>query len=213
MLLDNFKTVLVLAPHTDDGELGAGGTIARLVENGAEVDYVAFSIARESVPKHLPSDILSGEVRLATNELGIRPEGLSILDYPVRKLNFARQSILEDLIGIRRAKNYDLVLCPSLTDVHQDHATVAQEAVRAFKSTTILAYELIWNNLSFNTTCFIGLGEQHVEAKFRALQCYNSQAGRAYMSREFIYSLAKVRGVQIGLDHAECFEIIRCTFR
>ncbi len=36
-MIDGWKRVLVLAPHTDDGEFGAGGTIARLVEGGAEV--------------------------------------------------------------------------------------------------------------------------------------------------------------------------------
>ena len=37
--------VLVLAPHTDDGELGCGGTISRMVEEGREVYYAAFSTA------------------------------------------------------------------------------------------------------------------------------------------------------------------------
>jgi LmbE family N-acetylglucosaminyl deacetylase len=54
----DFKNVLVLAPHTDDGELGAGGFIAKLIEQGAKVTYVAFSTAEESGPDHLPKDIL-----------------------------------------------------------------------------------------------------------------------------------------------------------
>ena len=44
-MLDKFKNVYVLAPHTDDGELGAGGTIAKLIELGANVYYFAFSTA------------------------------------------------------------------------------------------------------------------------------------------------------------------------
>ncbi len=42
-MITKFKIVYVLAPHTDDGELGAGGTITKLIENGAEVYYFAFS--------------------------------------------------------------------------------------------------------------------------------------------------------------------------
>jgi LmbE family N-acetylglucosaminyl deacetylase len=57
-MLKNFKNVLVLAPHTDDGELGAGGTIAKLIENGANVYYAAFSTAEASVPDGMPKDIL-----------------------------------------------------------------------------------------------------------------------------------------------------------
>jgi N-acetylglucosamine malate deacetylase 1 len=209
MMINNFKKILVLAPHTDDGELGAGGSIAKFIENGAVVDYIGFSTAQESVPEHLPQDILSKEVRQATSALGIEEENLVILNYKVRKLNFSRQDILEDLIKIRRKKIYDLVLIPSLGDVHQDHATIAQEAVRAFKATTILSYELIWNNLSYDSTCFIHLDETHIQRKYQALQFYKSQEGRPYMSKDFIYSLAKVRGVQIGTEYAECFEVIR----
>ncbi|MDB9753523.1 PIG-L family deacetylase [Oceanospirillaceae bacterium] len=205
----NAKNVLVLAPHTDDGELGAGGFISKLIDQGAMVTYVAFSTAEESVPDHLPKDILKTEVKAAVSNLGIKPENLIIYNYQVRKLNYSRQEILENLIQIRKKSKFDLVLMPSLKDIHQDHATIAQEGLRAFKGTTILGYELIWNNISFDTTSFVKLESKHIEAKFEALQCYGSQAGRDYMSRDFIFSLAKTRGVQIGAEYAESYEVIR----
>ena len=67
--------MLVLAPHTDDGEFGCGGTMARLVDQGAEVRYVAFSIATKSLPEGFAPDTLAREVNEATAELGI-PESL-----------------------------------------------------------------------------------------------------------------------------------------
>ena len=70
-MLSNFKNVYVLAPHTDDGELGAGGTIAKLIDLGANIFYFAFSTAEESVPNELPKNILKKEVVSATNKLGI----------------------------------------------------------------------------------------------------------------------------------------------
>jgi LmbE family N-acetylglucosaminyl deacetylase len=205
----NAKDVLVLAPHTDDGELGAGGFISKLIEQGATVTYAAFSTAEESVPDHLPKDILKTEVKVAVSKLGIKPENLIIYNYEVRKLNYSRQEILENLIEIRKKSNFDLVLMPSLKDIHQDHATIAQEGLRAFKGTTILGYELIWNNLSFDTTSFVKLEAKHIESKYEALQCYRSQFGRDYMSKDFIFSLAKTRGVQIGAEYAESYEVIR----
>ena len=42
----NFNNVLVLAPHTDDGELGLGGTINYLIESGSNVTYAAFLLQR-----------------------------------------------------------------------------------------------------------------------------------------------------------------------
>jgi LmbE family N-acetylglucosaminyl deacetylase len=209
----SFKNVLVLAPHTDDGELGVGGTIARLIANGAKVTYVAFSTAEQSVPAGLPKDILKTEVKNATLSLGIPENDLIIYNYEVRKLNYFRQEILEDLIKLRKANSFDLVFIPSLNDIHQDHLTVSQEGLRAFKNTTILGYELIWNNLTFNTQCFISLDEFHLNQKIKALSKYESQGFRDYLSSDFIRSLAKSRGVQIGLNYAEAFEVIRFVIK
>ena len=71
MSIERFDNVLVLAPHTDDGEFGCGGTMARLIENGVKVTYAAFSTAAKSVPPEFPRDVLKHEVRAATGILGI----------------------------------------------------------------------------------------------------------------------------------------------
>lgn len=208
-MLSKFQTVYILAPHTDDGELGAGGTISKLIEMGADVYYFAFSTAETSVPEGFPKDILKTEVINATTKLGIKKDNVIIYNYEVRKLNYARQEILEDLIKHRNDLKPDLVLMPSLNDIHQDHSTIAQEGLRAFKNTTILGYELIWNNLHFDTTSFVKLDKKHIQSKSDALKEYKSQGIRDYMSEEFIFSLAKTRGVQIGTQYAESFEVIR----
>lgn len=212
-MLSHFKRALVLAPHTDDGELGAGGTIARLTEAGCQVHYAAFSIAEESVPNGFPSDILDTEVRTATRCLGILPESLHVFRYKVRKLSYARQDVLEELVRLRNAFNFDLVMMPNLHDIHQDHETVAREGRRAFKNITVLGYELICNSLQFNTDAFVTFEEVHLVQKIEALQAYQSQRGRTYMSPEFVHSLATARGVQVGARYAEAFEVIRWVMR
>jgi len=208
-LIDSFHNVLVLAPHTDDGELGCGGTIAKLVEAGSRVTYVAFSTADQSLPDNMPNGTLKREVADATARLGIPSENLIVFDYEVRKLNYVRQEILEDLVRIKSHQPVDLVLMPSINDIHQDHSTIAIEGLRAFKDKTVLGYELIWNNLTFDTTCFVRLEEHHVQKKADALTAYKSQMGKIYTSEEFVFSLARARGVQIGTQYAECFEAVR----
>lgn len=208
-MLRKCNNILVLAPHTDDGELGLGGTINYFIEQGKNVVYAAFSTATESVPKGFPKDILKIEVKEATLKLGIKNENLFVYNYQVRKLNYVRQEILEDLIKIRSKMHFDIVFIPSLHDIHQDHTTIAQEGLRAFKNTTLLGYELIWNNLTFNTQCFVKLEERHIRAKVEALKKYESQGFRDYLSEEFIFSLAKTRGVQVGCKYAEAFEVVR----
>ena len=77
-MITTWKRALVLAPHTDDGEFGCGGTAARLVEEGCVVRYVAFSIATRSLPEGFAPDTLAREVREATAELGIAAENLTV---------------------------------------------------------------------------------------------------------------------------------------
>src|SRR5215510_12157175 len=99
-MLSAAKRALVLAPHTDDGEFGCGGTMARLVDQGVEVRYVAFSIATKSLPEGFAPDTLAREVREATAELGISDRRLDVHDFEVRTFPVHRQDILELLIGL-----------------------------------------------------------------------------------------------------------------
>lgn len=203
------KSALVLAPHTDDGEFGCGGTIAKLVDGGARVVYVAFSAAEQSVLPHLPRDILRTEVKVATSKLGISSDDCLILNYQVRRFPEFRQDILDDMIRLNKEFEPDLVLLPSHHDTHQDHSVIAQEGFRAFKRTTMLGYEVPWNNLDFRTSCFSKLDNTHIERKMAAIECYRSQQARVYAKPQFLRSLAVTRGVQIGVEFAEAFEVVR----
>lgn len=204
-----FQKALVLAPHTDDGEFGCGGTIAKLVESGCEVHMAAFSACETSVLKKFPPDILVGELKKATAIIGIKPEHLYLYDFNVRIFNERRQDLLQIMIDLRNRLDPDLIFMPSMDDIHQDHYTVAQEGLRAFKFSSILCYEMPWNNLTFHTSSFVHLDERHIQSKITALMEYKSQAHRPYCNEEFIRSLARTRGVQINTHYAETFNVLR----
>lgn len=209
-----FERVLVLSPHTDDGEFGCGGTIARMLDEGKQVYHVAFSAAEKSVPAGYPEDVLRQEIIEASAVLGVPKSNLTVLAFPVRDFPAHRQEILDEMIQLRDQIQPDLVLLPSLNDTHQDHYTVAIEGLRAFKrSSSMLGYEVPWNNLTFNTTCFSQLQPPHLERKVKALLCYKSQSSRDYAKPDFISSLARTRGTQIGATYAEVFDVIRLVLR
>jgi N-acetylglucosamine malate deacetylase 1 len=201
--------IIVFAPHTDDGEIGCGGLIADCIDNGIEVYYVAFSSAQISLPSGVPKHILIEEVKKATKVLGVKPENLILYDFPTRTFPKYRQEILTKMIELRSNIKPKLVLTPSLNDIHQDHATVAHEALRAFKKQSILCYEEPWNNIAFKTNCFITLSEKSIQKKIDALNCYNSQKKRVYLDSETVKSLAITRGAQLEGGYAEAFEVIR----
>lgn len=201
--------ILILAPHTDDGELGCGGTIVKHIEKKDLVYYVAFSKCEESVPDGFPKDILASELYKATETLGIDRSNVTILDYPVRRFSEYRQEILNDMIKLRSRINPQIVYVPSIHDTHQDHNVIAEEARRAYKHICLYAYEVPWNNFEFSNQLFNVLSETQIETKLRAINCYQSQQSRDYSSREFVFGQAKYHGVQAGEDYAEVFEVVR----
>jgi LmbE family N-acetylglucosaminyl deacetylase len=208
-VIGGWERALVLAPHTDDGEFGCGGTMARLVEEGTDVRYVAFSIATRSLPEGFAPDTLAREVAEATAELGIPAGNLTVHDFDVRTFPDHRQEILELLIELWNEWEPDLVFQPSLHDIHQDHQTVAAEGLRAFKRTTILGYEIPWNNLDFAYQAYFALEQRHVERKAEALTKYASQQHRRYANPEYIWNLARTHGINVNRDYAEVFQVYR----
>jgi N-acetylglucosamine malate deacetylase 1 len=204
-----WKRALVLAPHTDDGEFGCGGTMARLVEEGAEVRYVAFSIATKSLPDGFAPDTLAQEVREATAGLGIPESQLTVHDFDVRTFPERRQDILELLIALWEEWPPDVVFQPSLHDVHQDHQVIAAEGLRAFKRTTILGYEIPWNNYDFAYQAYLALERRHIELKTSALAKYASQQHRRYSDPEYIWNIARTHGINVNREFAEVFEVYR----
>ena len=212
--MNHFHRVLILAPHTDDAELGCGGTIAKWLEAGSEIHVTVFSTAKESLPAGSPETLLVDEFYGAMGSYPISRERTTVLDYPVRRLSYHRQEVLEDMVRMRNQINPQLVLVPSVHDVHQDHQVVYAEAVRAFRSCSLWGYELPWNHFQFSTQAYVSLSEDHVAAKLRSLQAYRSQIemGRSYFEADFVRGLARMRGVQIGEQMAEAFEVIRMRY-
>ena len=208
-MISRWERVLVLAPHTDDGEFGAGGTMARLVQEGSDVRYVAFSIATRSLPEGFAPDTLAREVKDATAELGIPPGNLTVHDFDVRTFPEHRQDILELLVALGEDWRPDAVFQPSLHDIHQDHQVIAAEGLRAFKRTTILGYEIPWNNFDFAYQAYISLEQRHLERKTAALAKYASQQHRRYADPEYIWNVARTHGINVNREFAEVFEVYR----
>ena len=194
------KKALVLSPHTDDAELGCGGTIAKMVEEGWEVHIIYFSAVAERYPNLVEEAARSSKIMGVTHE---------ILEFYTRFFPRDRQEILQTLYDHSKSIQYDVVFTPTTTDLHQDHGVVTEEAKRAFRNCTLLGYELPWNNLSVSLNCFISLKERHIKKKILALDCYDSQKHNPYFNEKFFRSVVKMRGVQLASDFAEGFETIK----
>jgi LmbE family N-acetylglucosaminyl deacetylase len=213
------ESCLVLAPHFDDAELGCGATIARLIREGAQVKVMVFCEQRKVAPIH---DAPLHEGYRAAGVLGYEllnyagwegPSWSSTMKFKgffSRHLGESRQEVLDAMIEVADDNRFDLVIAPSLTQTHQDHEVVAQEAFRAFKYTSLLGFDAVWNNLdSGRLTTFVEVTPEDLEKKVAAVACYESQMPRPYFERDVIFSLARTRGLQCGVQYAEAFETYR----
>jgi LmbE family N-acetylglucosaminyl deacetylase len=206
------ERILILSPHTDDAELGCGGFISRLIDEGKSIMWLVFSTAEESLPKGFPPNTLAKEFLNVANYFRLRKTDHKVFDFKVRKLHEKRQDVLEELVSVRKNFKPDLVIGPSLNDFHQDHSVVANEMIRAFKtSSSIICYELPWNHIRFETQFFVRLSEKNIDDKAKVLQFYESQhyVKKGYFSTDFVKGLAITRGTQIGERYAEAFEVVR----
>jgi N-acetylglucosamine malate deacetylase 1 len=192
-------------------ELGCGGTIARFLEEHRDVHVVVFSTAEKSVPRGFPKTVLKDEFYDSMSILKVRKDNLTVYKYEVRTLSYHRQDVLEDLVKLRKSVEPDMVFLPSGEDLHQDHQTVYNEGLRAFKDLTLWGYELPWNTITFASRGFVTLEKRHIDKKWKALQAYKTQfvAKRPYFSLEYIIGIAKVRGIQVKAEYAEAFDVIR----
>ena len=196
------KKVLALAPHTDDIELGCGGFLSKLKEQSSLIDVVAFSEAQ-------PLSV-GNPVEEFKNAMSIaKVNNVEFLGFKPRYFHEKRQDILDFLWQKNKNNIYDLVLCPSSYDNHQDHQVIYQECFRAFKKTSILGYEMPWNNRTFSTDVFVKLTKENLDEKFKMLDCYKTQGERVFMNKDYIFDVARTRGLQIDVDYAECYEAIR----
>ena len=194
--------ILLLAPHADDIELGCGATIARFIEEGHNILWVVFT----------DEAILNREHVEATEEVGLKSDSRLAFDFILRQLSDRRQEALDRLVALNSKFKPDLVIGPSLHDFHQDHQVVANEMVRAFKtSASIICYELPWNHISFDVQLLTKLKGQHVQAKVNMLGKFKSElvVRAKYFSPQLMRGMALLRGSQAGTAYAEAFEVLR----
>jgi len=197
---------LVISAHSDDGEIGCGGTIAKLLEEGVEVAYLYFVLP----PIALNQPTAQRETDEALQALGLTNViHCELGGYTNRRFHEQRQEILDALVWNYREIKPDIVFTLSRHDTHQDHAVMASETFRACKKSTILGYDFPWNMPSSQLDCYIAIEQRHLDKKVASVQKNASQLFRPQLSAEAVVALATVRGAMIGKQYAEAFEVIR----
>ena len=143
------------------------------------------------------------------NVLGVPKEKVVIGTFETRRFPQFRQEILEFMLEIRNSFHPDIVFLHTKSDLHQDHATVTEEGLRAFRGTTVLGYDVIRSSYGFFPQFLVEVNEEDVQRKINALAEYSTYKDKYYFDPDLTRSILVKNGALVERKFAEGFDILR----
>jgi LmbE family N-acetylglucosaminyl deacetylase len=198
--MPHIKKVLAIGAHPDDIELGCGGSLAKLADQGVKVHALLLSGGRNGTTADF--DRLQ-ETRTALRTLGVRD--LHTFDFPDTLLHTQLPLIITVIERACAQLQPDRVYTMFEKDRHQDHRTTFEASIIACRNVRqVLCYETPSSWPNFSPRIYEDIDDQ-LERKLQALSCHDSQKHREYMQKDQVRCSAYFRGQQIGIGASEGF--------
>lgn len=198
------KRVLFIGAHPDDIELGCGALIHQIVRK-TEILCVTLS---DNQKNPLLTNLVQEHYR-SMAVLGVPRERVILGPFTTRIFPDSRQEILEYFLKLRRDFAPDLIFVHSRADVHQDHNTITEEALRAFRGITVLGYDVVRSSYGFFPHFIVQVSEEDVNKKIEALAQYETYRDKYYFNRELTRAIMVRHGALGEVPFAEGFDILR----
>ncbi len=198
------KNILFLGAHPDDIELGCGALIAEIMN---QTNILCFTFSDNQKNPDLLNLVEEHYKSMAV--LGLKEEQVILDSFTTRRFPDYRQEILEKMIQLNRQLHPEIVFVHTTQDIHQDHITVTQEAMRAFRGTTVLGFDVLRSSYGFFPHFLVEVSEASVQKKIDALAEYKTYSNRYYFNPEIMRSTAIRHGALAERPFAEGFDIIR----
>jgi LmbE family N-acetylglucosaminyl deacetylase len=202
------KKVLFLGAHPDDIELGCGALLARVAQQS---DILCVTLSDNQDNPELGELVEEHYESMAI--LGVPREAILVETFQTRNFARDRQQILEYLYQLNREHDPDIVFCHTEADIHQDHGVVTQEALRAFRGTSVLGFDVLRSSYGFFPNFLVEVSEEEVEKKLEALAAYRTYEDKYYFDPEIIRSTLVRHGALADRPYAEGFDILRIVGR
>ena len=202
------KHVLFLGAHPDDIELGCGALLHHIAQQS---DVLCVTLSDNQKNPDLQNVMNEHFESMAI--LGVPKEKIILGPFATRVFPDSRQDILEYFLKIRREFQPDLIFVHSKQDVHQDHLTMTDEALRAFRGITVLGFDVVRSSYGFFPHFLVEVTEEDVNKKIEALSCYETYRDRYYFNSELTRSIMVRHGALAERPFAEGFDILRIVGR
>jgi LmbE family N-acetylglucosaminyl deacetylase len=192
--------LLVVGAHADDVEIGAGGTVLRLLAEhpGSSILWVVAS----AVPER------AAEARASAAAFSADASSVEVI---VRDLDDGRlpaaSDAVKDLLESLKSRPIDVILAPHVEDAHQDHRLVAETVWQTFRHHLVASYEIPkYDGDLGRPNLFVDLDEATVQRKVDLLQAhYPSQHDRTWWGADTFRAIMRLRGIEAATRHAEGF--------
>jgi LmbE family N-acetylglucosaminyl deacetylase len=202
------QRVLAIGCHSDDIEIGCGGTLLALTRShpSLKVSWVVLSAvgeradeARESAAAFL-ADAESADV--------------SVFQHRESFLPYVGAEVKETFESLKAVRP-DVVFTHSRDDLHQDHRLACELTWNTFRDHLVLEYEIPKYDGDLGVpNVFVPLDEALVEEKLRLVrEHFTSQAGRHWFDDELFRGLMRMRGMESAVRYAEAFTCRKLRLR
>jgi|SRR5215813_204589 len=190
--LKEASRILCLGAHSDDIEIGCGGTVLSLIEHSKSLEFywVVLSGAGERA---------SEAERSARCFLrGAGSETIVVKTFRDGFLPHLGSEVKEYFEELKRAFSPDLIFTHFRHDLHQDHRFVSELTWNTFRNHLILEYEIPkYDGDLGSPNCFVPLSKSLCQKKIRALMDhFGSQRNRQWFSEDLFHGLMRLRGAE-----------------
>ncbi len=213
-LIDIMASILIIAPHPDDAELGMGGTIIKLAQQGHRVHVVDMTNG-EPTPFGSP-EIRAREWAAAAKVMGVERTLLGLKNREVQHTIEARHA----LAAVIRKHRADWIFAPYPLDAHPDHVAVTRIAEDArfdakltksdipgepYHPKRVIYYFCTHLRMNFTPNFCVDITDT-IDRKIESVKCYASQfVGNSAFVPDMVRTISAYFGSRIGTAHAEPF--------
>ena len=195
--------ILCLGAHSDDIEIGCGGTVLRIVQEnpGVEFHWVVFSAEGQRAKEARES----AELFLGNVDSKV----INIEEFRDSYFPYIGASLKDCFVDLKKNFSPDLIFTHYSHDAHQDHRLIAELTWNAFRDNLILEYEIVKYDADLGIPNFyVHLSESLVQRKTNTIcRMFESQINNQWFGEESFRSLMRIRGIESNSpsNYAEAF--------
>jgi len=203
-------SILCLGAHSDDIEIGCGGTLLRLAEShpDCQVVWVVFSSGK---PRRQEA-LLSARQFLSK----VQRKTVIVKSFRASYFPYAGARIKEFFEILKKRWNPDIIFTHYRQDLHQDHRTISELTWNTFRNHLILEYEIPkYDGDLGSPNFFVHLDEAHCRMKSRLLiESFKSQRSKPWFTEDVFLGLLRLRGMESNASarYAEAFYCRKMVF-